>query len=857
MVQLTVTTAQNRLGIKEDTAMQKSTIHEMRCLMPAVLIVAVAFTACSADHDVDDMTAASGYAMTVKASKEDDAALARATRALRLDDKTLNAYWKETEEVTVVKTSNTSWKYGTLTPAASTTGSTTLTGKLTNKNNIPDMGEALTLYYPDRTVNYANQTGTLADVEARDYSTAEVTVTGVDAEAKTISASAATFSAHQAVVKFTLQDVHGTAINATSLTISTDDTKIVTRRDQPSSYNPTDKWSTIKGTSLTITPVTATSELWVAFSSDNAAINLTLSAIVGGVTFSYTRQNVTFTDGKYYEITVKMTRPEAVGHALAESAVGEVVGTDGLAYAVADRVYLPSWVTAAGMVAYKDDDYGLVVALTNYAERCNWNSLVYWNEQPKALNHTPAVAGYTWVCGTKNQYQSMWGGGNGCTNYADFNSKLTVAGGTTTNVEETGYYWTSTQTDDAGFSNIFLKENGTNNSLANKDENKLNVRPCFLFRIREAATGHGLASSAIGEIVATDGKAYAAADRYFLPSGVTAVGMVAYKDADYGLVISLADYAPKTTWNDLVYADNHSKPVDSDFPVAGYTWFCGTKDLYQRMWGGGNGCANYDDFKNKLTAAGGKGLIRGYYYWTSTPHETDKNYSWSFNYEGFITNTKITSIHVRPCFFFINTPTLTGLKTLVNKGGPGAYCTGWQVNAQGNIAPADVSGTKIGYVVLTSTTDVDTSVSGSRILVMAANDVGEFSWGSKGIYRENVWHQDVRDGYHNTSILKEFGEEAHPAAFEAWWYDASRPNGASQWFLPAIQQLKDIVSAMGNYNYLKTVTGCDGTYWSSTQDGNSGTDSHLNNALGLGWDGVADYAYPKDATHHVRAVFAY
>lgn len=49
-----------------------------------------------------------------------------------------------------------------------------------------------------------------------------------------------------------------------------------------------------------------------------------------------------------------------------------------------------------------------------------------------------------------------------------------------------------------------------------------------------AAAGHALTSAVVGEIIGSDGKAYAAADKDNLPSGVTAVAMVTYKGSATG-----------------------------------------------------------------------------------------------------------------------------------------------------------------------------------------------------------------------------------------------------------------------------------------------------------------------------------
>ena len=63
---------------------------------------------------------------------------------------------------------------------------------------------------------------------------------------------------------------------------------------------------------LTVTPASATSEIFVALRNENASADTyTLSANVGGKKYSVSKSGVTFQNGKYYEITVKMTEQTA------------------------------------------------------------------------------------------------------------------------------------------------------------------------------------------------------------------------------------------------------------------------------------------------------------------------------------------------------------------------------------------------------------------------------------------------------------------------------------------------------------------------------------------------------------------
>lgn len=80
----------------------------------------------------------------------------------------------------------------------------------------------------------------------------------------------------------------------------------------------------------------------------------------------------------------------AEGHPLSESILGEIVGTDGLAYALGDRRSMPSGVRAAGMVAYKDGKNGLVIALEDENDSMNWFSAI--GEKVPRLTPRPSTA---------------------------------------------------------------------------------------------------------------------------------------------------------------------------------------------------------------------------------------------------------------------------------------------------------------------------------------------------------------------------------------------------------------------------------------------------------------------------------
>ena len=249
----------------------------------AALLIASAtvFTACSSDDNIISEQPAQPtdkYTMTINASKGDGAT----NRALSLSSSTLNAAWAAGEQVTVYNNTKSAALGGHLEAKSSGTN-TTLTGELTG---TVENGDELTLKFLSPT--YGTQDGTLTGSATSidkvcDYAEASVTVSSV-AGGNITTTTAATFENKQSIVKFTLKDKGNSsaAINATQLVVS----------DGTNSY--------------TVTPASGTDVLYVAL-PDISSKTLTLTAADGTYSYVYEKSNVTFDNGKYYEITVKMT----------------------------------------------------------------------------------------------------------------------------------------------------------------------------------------------------------------------------------------------------------------------------------------------------------------------------------------------------------------------------------------------------------------------------------------------------------------------------------------------------------------------------------------------------------------------
>ena len=248
-------------------------------LMLAVLsLTATCLVACSSSSDDDPTPTPQPQPQPVKGTftLNVNASLSGAATRGTLTESgtTYNLTWTAADRVDV-KQSGTS--VGTLSALTTGGASSDLAGTVSGTFAVDGV---LTLTYPKETVSYANQKGTLDDLGANyAFATATVRVTAVSGS--TITTNNASFAAQHAIVKFTLKDEKGMAINATSLTIEG------------------------CGQAVSVTPESAASELYVSVPAI-ANKNLTLTASTGSATYKYNRTNVTFAAGKHYTQNVTM-----------------------------------------------------------------------------------------------------------------------------------------------------------------------------------------------------------------------------------------------------------------------------------------------------------------------------------------------------------------------------------------------------------------------------------------------------------------------------------------------------------------------------------------------------------------------
>lgn len=175
---------------------------------------------------------------------------------------------------------------------------------------------------------------------------------------------------------------------------------------------------------------------------------------------------------------------------------------------------------------------------------------------------------------------------------------------------------------------------------------------------------------------------------------------------------------------------------------------------------------------------------------------------------------------------------------------------GWYVDADGKISKDRTSA--IGIIAYMSTTDVDVSVPGSRILVISAADVAtSCKWSDNNEASGANTTTNTFDGYSNTAIINKYG---NTYAGSKCWAHTPNVDGGSKWFLPSYRQWQVMLQTLGNNDNatLRQKTGMtNNAYWTSTEFPTNTQTAYRLREDGLFYDNSKAYSYD------VRACFAY
>ena len=130
-----------------------------------------------------------------------------------------------------------------------------------------------------------------------------------------------------------------------------------------------------------------------------------------------------------------------------------------------------------------------------------------------------------------------------------------------------------------------------------------------------------LTSPAVGQVIGSDGKNYAADAS--LPTGVTKVAMIAYVSGSNGLAIALADEG-SLNWETAKSTCEAKTPAFTNG-----TWKLPSQEEWNQMFSANGGSeGSYTGLNTAITTAGGTALQNYDNCWSSTPSVEDYDYAW-------------------------------------------------------------------------------------------------------------------------------------------------------------------------------------------------------------------------------------
>lgn len=165
---------------------------------------------------------------------------------------------------------------------------------------------------------------------------------------------------------------------------------------------------------------------------------------------------------------------------------------------------------------------------------------------------------------------------------------------------------------------------------------------------RDNCPGKALELAEVGDIICGHGKAHAATSGD-IPCGTVKAGMVAYKNGENGIVISLTNMGSTKRWTDIANSNDNPQTLSHTPAVVGHNWVCGSKTQYTNMWGNSGGCGSWSNLNTMLTNIGGTSL-GALSYWSCTENGSN---GWSFdNATWYGGNAKSSGGYIRPVFAF-------------------------------------------------------------------------------------------------------------------------------------------------------------------------------------------------------------
>ena len=233
-------------------------------------------------------------------------------------------------------------------------------------------------------------------------------------------------------------------------------------------------------------------------------------------------------------------------------------------------------------------------------------------------------------------------------------------------------------------------------------------------------------------------------------------------------------------------------------------------------------------------------------HWTIDPTSGTEGTSVTVSYTG---ENKVKSVTVKA-----NPSTLAGLKAAINDASDltdlNTKFLGKYVTATGNIQ--STSEGAVGIIAYISKTAVDNSFADSRIFVLATENASNSAAQAPNNNAETTYNTDALNGYAVTNAWQAL--DGYAASKAGWNYSASRPDGASHWFVPSYGQW--VLGGPAN-NKLSTVmrsTLVSGALYAVSTGRNTDTNDN-SYCVDCGWWGMG--SIQRIQAILVRAAFVY
>lgn len=161
-----------------------------------------------------------------------------------------------------------------------------------------------------------------------------------------------------------------------------------------------------------------------------------------------------------------------------------------------------------------------------------------------------------------------------------------------------------------------------------------------------AAPALNITSPSVGQVIGSDGKNYAYGS---LPTGVTAVAMIAKVSGTSGLAIALDDEDGTMNWDTAVTTAAAHTPT-----FTGGTWRLPTPNEWTEMFAANGDEYNCSGLNTAIKTAGGTALQMDAYYWSSTEEDGGSAYAVFLDVDDVTWDSykKDKAYRVRACLVF-------------------------------------------------------------------------------------------------------------------------------------------------------------------------------------------------------------